>query len=82
MIPPETPVGSRVRVYRVRGDETTAIMARMVTTVQSDYVTVRRESDEVCQRVFVGNVEPIGAKPFPPLPKKFKCPHCEREFER
>ncbi len=81
MIPPETPVGSRVRVYVVQGDESTAWLGRTVTTVD-EYVTVRGDLTSGCARVPTSHVEPIGAKPFPPSPTKFTCPHCQREFER
>ncbi len=81
MIPPETPVGSRVRVYAVQGDEATAWAAETTTPVGSGRVAVK-SNDGRCGQFDVSHVEPIGAKPFPPLPQKFKCPHCEREFER
>lgn len=83
MIPPETPVGTRVRVYERLGDEGSAWVGVTVTTVDA-YVTVRAESDQRCWRVQALQVEPIGAKPFPtPQPSRLvQCPKCSHEFER
>lgn len=84
MIPKETPIGSRVRVYIVQGDESTAWTGKTTSPVSDDRVTVRLDgggrSGSESVDVMVSHIEPIGARPF--ISHKFTCPNCKHEFTR